>query len=56
MLNLKNGMEYQKTIGELRAKIRDMEQKASNTVRAVARGVSGNGAKQAINLRFKKKR
>ena len=36
----------QKTIGELRAKIRDMEQKASNTVHAVARGVSGNGAKQ----------
>ncbi|MBR0282122.1 MAG: hypothetical protein IJQ81_11110 [Oscillibacter sp.] len=44
-------MSYQraqdrKTIGELQAKIRDMEQKASNTVRAVARGVSGNGAKQ----------
>ena len=36
----------QKTIGELQAKIRDMEKKASNTVRAVARGVSGNGAKQ----------
>ena len=44
-------MSYQraqdrKTIGELQAKIRDMEQKASNTVHAVARGVSGNGAKQ----------
>ena len=36
----------QKTIGELRAQIREMEQKASNTVRAVARGVFGNGAKQ----------
>lgn len=36
----------QKTIGELRAKIAGMEQKAANTVRAVARGVSGNGVKQ----------
>ena len=37
----------QKTIGELRAKLADMEKKAANTVQAVARGVSGNGAKQA---------
>ncbi len=36
-----------KTIGELRAKLADMEKKAANTVQAVARGVSGNGAKQA---------
>ena len=44
----------QKTIGELRAQIRDMEQKASNTVRAVARGVSGNGAKQEADDKFLK--
>lgn len=44
----------QKTIGELRAKIADMEQKAANTVRAVARGVSGNGAKQDADDNFLK--
>ena len=43
-----------KTIGELQAKIRDMEQKASNTVHAVARGVSGNGAKQETEDYFLK--
>ncbi len=37
----------QKTIGELRAKVASLEQNASNTVHAVARGVSGNGVKQA---------
>lgn len=44
----------QKTIGELRAKIADMERKAANTVRAVARGVSGNGAKQDADDNFLK--
>ena len=43
-----------KTIGELRAKIADMEKKAANTVQAVARGVSASGAKQNADDDFLK--
>ena len=44
----------QKTIGELQAKIADMEKKAANTVQAVARGVSASGAKQNADDDFLK--